>query len=94
MVQLFPTNIAGGRPCTHGPFCVEEKQRNKEALTPFGNIFELSWACEEIRGMLSTLQVSRQSLKELEDALQVVMKVGIFESKDTDQLQVRIRGCK
>jgi hypothetical protein len=32
-------------------------------------------------------QVSRQSLKELEDALQVVMKVGIFESKDTDQLQ-------
>ena len=44
--------------------------------------------------MLSTLQVSRQSLKELEDALQVVMKVGIFESKDTDQLQVRIRGCK
>merc|ERR1719463_605360 len=32
-------------------------------------------------------QVSRQSLKELEDAPQVVMKVGIFESKDTDQLQ-------
>merc|ERR1719463_628826 len=32
-------------------------------------------------------QVSRQSLKALEDALQVVMKVGLFETKDTDQLQ-------
>jgi hypothetical protein len=32
-------------------------------------------------------QVSRQSLKELEDALSVVMKVGLFETKDTDQLQ-------
>jgi hypothetical protein len=32
-------------------------------------------------------QVSRKSLKELEDALQVVMKVGLFETKDTDQLQ-------
>jgi hypothetical protein len=35
----------------------------------------------------SFAQVSKSSLKDLENALSVVMKVGIFEAKDTSQLQ-------